>query len=230
MAEKYQFIAFHGWGFDSSFWQSWKDKLSEFGTFQTYDRGYFGEPNYLEWDEDDTLNVLITHSYGLHFLDKTMLERADILIITSGFLYFHPHAAQYKRRSRLIVQEMINQLQRKPEQVVQEFYKNSFAPEKSPEIDFENMNIDLLHKDLERLKESNFNVKLLKKAQKVCILHGSKDRIVSNRKGRRLHNELRGISKYFEIKDAGHAMPFTHATQCTEFVIPEIRNISKIYD
>lgn len=217
-----QFVAFHGWAFDRKFWKPWSRKLSEYGTFQASDRGYFGDPHKVSLDNEGGPVILITHSLGLHFIDKPMFEQADLLIITGGFLYFHPYAAQYKRRSRLVVQEMMNELEVNPEKVLHRFYQNSYAPEPIPNIAFTDIHIELLLNDLRLLQESEMDVEWLKKANKVCILHGSDDQIVPYKKGRQIYNQLQEYSQYFEIKNAGHALPYTHTRQCLEFVIPEI--------
>lgn len=220
-----QFFAFHGWGFDKKFWQTWSDELSKFGSFQAVDRGYFGNPRDMEMKDGDGPVVVIAHSFGLHWLEKSLLEQTDILIIAGGFLYFHPYAAQYKRRSRLVLQEMINELEVNPEKVLTDFYESCFAPEPLPEIDFNVIDHQLLLDDLKKLHDVEIDVELLKKATKVCILHGSKDRIVSNKKGRQIYNQLQEQSQYFEIKNAGHALPLTHNRQCLEFILPEIKQM-----
>lgn len=223
-----QFIAFHGWGFDSRFWQPWKNNLSKYGSFQIYDRGYFHDPQPIEVKDSEDPLVLITHSYGLHWLSESLLQQANMLIITGGFLYFHPYAAQYKRRSRLVVQEMINELEIKPEAVLQDFYENCFAPEEAPIVDFEDMNHQLLLDDLQQLQQSELDAEALKIDGNVCILHGAKDRIVSHKKGRQIYNQLQEQSQYFEIKDAGHALPNTHFRQCIEFITPEINQLREV--
>lgn len=222
-----QFIAFHGWGFAGSDWQDWKDKLSEYGTFQFYDRGYFTGPKEITLSSD-SLTVLISHSFGLHFIEQSLFDQADLLIINSGFLYFHPYTAQYKRRSRLIIQEMINNLEVKPEEVLQEFYENSYAPQNFSGREIEDLNHKLLIDDLQKLQSSEMDTQLLKKVGKICILHGSDDRIVPKRKGREIYTQFGEKSRYFEVKGAGHALPFTHYQQCLDFIIPEIEELIKI--
>lgn len=222
---KCRFIAFHGWGFDRTFWQSWQEQLSEFGTFQAYDRGYFGNPNNIK-ETDNKKTVLITHSFGLHWVKESLLEQTDLLVVCGGFLYFHPYAAQYKRRSRLILQEMINNLEVKPEEVLEKFYKNCFAPESPPKINFDGLNHQLLLDDLRRLQNSTLDQQKLNRADKVCVIHGSDDHIVPNKKGRQIYNQLQQKAQYFEIKAAGHALPKTHCEQSLEFIRPEVAELT----
>ncbi|MDZ7680616.1 MAG: alpha/beta hydrolase [Fodinibius sp.] len=217
-----QFITFHGWAFDRRFWEPWHHHLSELGDFRAYDRGYFGNSQNIEEQTSADKIVLITHSFGLHLVEDWLFEQADLLVICGGFLYFHPYAAQYKRRSRLILQEMINNLEVKPKEVLRKFYQNCYAPQDAPEIAFEGLNQQLLLNDLRRLQNSDLDQQKLKKADKICILHGSDDHIVPNKKGRQIYTQLQRKGQYFEIKDAGHALPSTHHQQCLEFLRPEI--------
>jgi len=222
-----QFIAFHVWAFDRHFWDDWAAELSSYGNVQSFDRGYFGDPNKIEVDNPDDSLILFAHSFGLHLIEEQLFEQADLLIITSGFLYFHPYAAQYKRRSRLIMQEMMKELETNPKEVLHRFYENSFAPDEVPPTDFNDLDHQLLLEDLQRLQDSEMDTELLKKADKVCILHGSKDQIVTYKKGRQIYNQLQQKSQYFEIKNAGHALPKTHHRQCLEFIMPEVEQLMK---
>jgi hypothetical protein len=220
-----RFVAFHGWGFSDFFWEPWADRLSEFGTFESYDRGYFNDPKEVQTLAGPVSTILISHSFGLHLIEEPLFANADLLIILNGFLYFHPYAAQYKRRSRLILQEMINEFEIHPEEVLHKFYKNFFAPEPATDIVIENINHQLLLNDLRKLHDSELDAGLLKKTGKVCILHGADDSIVNKTKGRQIYTQLNYDAQYFEIRDAGHALPFTHHRRCLEFVVPEIETL-----
>lgn len=220
-----RFITFHGWGFDNSFWKAWAKKLSAYGSFLNYDRGYFNEPNEIKTGVGSESTVIIIHSFGLHFVDVELLNQADLLVITGGFLHFHPYAPKYRKRSRLILNQMIDAFENKPEQVLNKFYQNCFAPD---DVSFENSD-DLNHRrlldDLKLLHQSELDVKRLKKAGKICILHGAGDHIVPNNKGRELYAQLGAKAKYFEMKNAGHALPYLYPQQCLEFVEPHIEQV-----
>lgn len=220
-----RFIAFHGWGFSDIFWEPWADRLFEFGAFEAYDRGYFNDPKEVQTLAGPVSTVLICHSFGLHMIDEPLFANADLLIILNGFLYFHPYAAQYKRRSRLILQEMINEFEIHPEEVLEKFYANCYAPQTAPDIEIDNMNHQLLLDDLQILHGNEMDTDLLRKPGKVCVLHGADDAIVNKSKGRQIYTQLNYDAQYFEIRDAGHALPFTHHQRCLEFVIPEIETL-----
>lgn len=221
-----QFTLYHGWGFDSSLWRHWQGALEPLGRFSAYDRGYFKTAKAPRDPDPTEKSVLISHSYGLHWIGEDQLNRADMLIIVSGFLYFHPYAAQYRRRSRLVMQEMINQFEINPEKVLKKFYQNCFAPQAPHETEFQDLDHRLLLEDLQLLQNAELDIDKLKRVDKICILHGYKDQIVPNKKGRQLYTQLQEHSQYFEIKNAGHALPLTHHRQCIEFIKPEIEQLA----
>lgn len=217
-------IAFHGWGFNRDIWKSWGEKLLSLGTFRTYDRGHFNNPEKIT-SSDANHTVLIAHSFGLHWIDEVLFEQTDLLVIIGGFMHFHPFAAQYKRRSRTILQQMINECQVHPEKVLRNFYSNCYAPQEFSRKKIENLNFQLLLDDLKHLNQSKIEAEKLKRADKISIIHGSDDHIVPKAKGREIFNRLPEKSKYFEIKHAGHALPDTHRDQCLGFIKPEIENV-----
>lgn len=224
-------IAFHGWGFGPRCWKPWEADLSKFGRFQTYNRGYFGSGNgEMLSPSKDRQTVLITHSLGLHWIDEALLNSANLLVILGGFLQFHPVAAQYKRRSRTILRQMINQFEVYPEKVLRNFYADCYAPREVENTEIGELNHQLLLDDLESLDESLVKAEKLKNINKICIIHGSDDHIVPKNKGREIFNQLSKNARYFEIKNAGHAIPITHYTQCLEFIYPEIELLKRKVD
>ncbi|HEX6981484.1 MAG TPA: alpha/beta hydrolase [Balneolaceae bacterium] len=220
-----RFFTYHGWGFDSDFWNPWNEFLSSYGPVESYDRGYFNNPRKVELQEHPESVIIVTHSFGLHFVEEKLLGEADLLIITGGFLHFHPDAPQKRKRSRLILQQMIKELEANPEKVLHQFYKNCFSPGNGAIEDLGGFNHQLLLDDLRLLHQSELDIKRLKKADKVCILHGVNDQIVSNQKGRQLDANLGEKSQYFEMKNSGHALPYINHRQCLEFIEPHIEQV-----
>lgn len=215
-------MAYHGWGFSSSIWRNWKAELSQFGSFAAYDRGYFSTEQNSQKPSAQEPIVLLSHSFGLHGIEQSLFQQADLLIIISGFLRFHPVAAQYKRRSRTMLQQMMNEFEIHPEKVLQNYYANCYAPREAPNKSLGKLDHQLLLDDLKWLNRSIIEADKLKKVNKICIIHGSDDHIVPKKKGREIFNQLPEQSQYFEIKKAGHALPVTHSQQCLDFIKPEI--------
>lgn len=220
-------MAFHGWGFDASCWQPWEEILArEKIPLKCAERGYFGASRVVPvFQNSKKLKIILAHSFGLHLCSEEHLSRADVIVVFGGFLNFHPVAAQYRRRSRQVVQQMMNLLEENPQKVIEDFYTNCYAPQQAPDLSREAYNKAFLIEDLKRLNAGEANLRKMKKADKICILHGFKDRIVPRAKGRQLYDVVRGKASYLEVKDAGHALAFTHTEQCWHFIKPEIAEL-----
>jgi pimeloyl-ACP methyl ester carboxylesterase len=224
-------IAFHGWGFGPRCWKYWEANLSSFGTFQAYDRGYFGSSKQdILLPDADQKTVLITHSFGLHWVEKALLDRTDILIVLGGFFRFHPVAAQYRRRSKTVLQQMINQFEVYPEKVLRNFYADCYAPAEAEHREISGLDHQLLLEDLKWLDQSVIEPEKLKNIDKICIIHGSDDHIVPKRKGREIFNQLPMMTRYFELKKAGHAIHVSNRDRCMEFIYPEIALLDQKVD
>jgi pimeloyl-[acyl-carrier protein] methyl ester esterase len=170
--------------------------------------------------------VVLTHSYGLHWCPEEQLRQADILVVVGGFLQFHPHTPQFRKRSKTIVSRMLEELHSDPEKVLNKFWENCYLPEPVPERpDHARMNLMKLIQDLGHLNQHVLSEVILKKIPKICILHGSKDRIVSKQMGRAIYARSYTRARYFEIKEAGHAVPFTQSQRCWSFVEPELEDL-----
>lgn len=219
-------IAYHGWGFDSFCWNQWQEMFGDGIAFKSYERGYFGKAERAPvFMEKKVQKIVMAHSFGLHFCPEIHFSKADLVIIFGGFIQFHPVAAQYRRRSRLVLNQMVNNMKEKPEKVLDEFYKNSFSPQEAPKFSKKDLQKEKLLKDLQLMDTHKIEAGMLKKADKLCILHGSRDAIIHRRKGRELYESFSKKSQYFEIKNAGHALPFTHGKQCWQFIEPELTEL-----
>ncbi|NJO41145.1 MAG: alpha/beta hydrolase [Cyanobacteria bacterium CRU_2_1] len=228
-----EIIAYHGWGFDRTCWYPWKTLLLNKGfRFQLFDRGYFGNESNLTFNlpwqqrleelEIPSKRVILIHSYGLHLCPIEHLQLSDLLIIFSSFREFHPELEPFRRRSKVVLDQMKQQLNKTPEIVLNTFKAKCYHPQLWQPIAHSACNLDLLVQDLEHLGTSSVNIELLQSLPKVIIFHGVDDRIVSIEKGQELFETLEANSDYFEIKGAGHALPFTHLKACWSFIDPFI--------
>lgn len=215
-------IAYHGWGFDRDFWRPMQEQVDESVQWRNFDRGYFGEPQHPVLDSASDISVILTHSFGFHLCDDEALKKADLVAICSGFLTFHPKAAQFRRRSKLVLNEMIKQFDTQPENVLKTFYHNVFHPDRSYELPKSDFNQSLLLRDLKKLDKAERSFPSLKKSAKVCIFQGSDDAIVPKQKGRALYEKFGEQAQYYEIKNCGHALPYTHAEKCWNIISGEI--------
>ena len=213
-------IAYHGWGFDAECWQQLQTGFPDEITWKNFNRGYFGNKNAPAFSDMSAFKVVATHSFGLHHCPPNQLKEADLVIIIAGFLHFHPKAAQFRRRSKLVLNEMISRFEKEPHNVLKTFYRNVFHPRKTFTVPNKELNHSLLLDDLIRLNEADISLPELKKSASVCIFQGTDDAIVPKEKSRGLFERFGKKAQYFEIKNAGHALPITHASKCREILKP----------
>lgn len=217
-----EIITYHGWGFDSRIWQALETGSSGQAEWHHFDRGYFGEDRKPAFSGRDVDKVVITHSFGLHMCPDSVMAEADLLVVFSGFLSFHPAAAQFRRRSKQVVSEMISQFESDPEKVLNVFYRNVFHPQKVYDLPDSPMDADLLLKDLRLLDEQERAMPPVSEQARVLIFHGSDDAIVPKGKGRTLYEQFGEQARYFEIRQAGHALPVTEASRCWQLIEPHL--------
>lgn len=217
--KKYHVLAYHGWGFNPSIWQPLKRELSPYVNFEAANRGYFSDSYLPFWNGSaKTENLLLVHSYGLHWCDQDVLQKADHLVIIGGFLKFHPDTVKEHKRSKLTLRKMQSQFVDAPDKVLKKFYENVFYPYE-PKLDVpENFRHDLLLSDLGDLDRDNRKNADIFDLNSITIIHGAEDQIVSNELARDMYSKLRLRSQYFEIKKAGHGIPFTHSSKIFEIL------------
>lgn len=226
MEYKTECIAYHGWGFGASCWDPWEKILPDRLRFKTFNRGYLnGASINPAFTAKPGKRVIFTHSFGLHLVPPEQFKKVDLVVIFNGFIRFHPQAARFQRRSKLILQQMVKNFREDSGKVLKEFMENVYHPQRPPSGITGSEDEQKLLNDLRALGEVEIAVNRLKNARKICILHGSEDKVVPKIKGRELYNKLHERSTYFEVRDAGHALPFTHTERCWSFIEPELDNL-----
>lgn len=212
-----QVIAYHGWGFDASFWKPLQSQLKSKVQFTAADRGYFSKEKDPEFTPDESsTKIVLTHSFGLHWCPDKVLEQADHLMVLGGFLNFHPSLENENKRSKLVIRQMLSQFVESPETVLEQFYKSSFHPQQNTWEPPESLHHDLLLSDLSNIQQDSQPQQRIFDVDALTILHGSDDLIVPRQTARDMYHSLRYRSQYFEIMNAGHAFPVTHIEKCAE--------------
>lgn len=225
-------IAYHGWGFDHSCWQSWKSVCDRQGiVLHCFDRGYFGAAVSPTFNPSSSCKLILTHSYGLHLCPLKHLHQADLVVILSGFQSFHPSQPTAKRRSQLKLQQMIRQFEHSPKAVLETFWATCYHP-----LPWESdamgmwkdkgdlLNADLLLQDLRDLNTACLDVNSLKNRSKILIIHGASDRITPPDCAQTLCQTL-PTSDYVELPAAGHALPITHLEEIWRSLAPLLQGV-----
>ncbi len=211
MSTHLEIAAVHGWGFDRSCWDGWRQEWKGRARFSAADRGYFGTPGEAGWGaEPSGTRILLVHSMGLLFCPPHLLERADVVVLFSCFLRFHPEDGS-AARSRRVVERMRRRLRLRPDSVLTDFWERCGtvrAPAPSQP------SVGRLHDDLELLDRGRAHPDRMRHARSILVLHGRRDRIVPEASGKRLHAALPERARFSAVEGAGHALPFTHMGAC----------------
>lgn len=227
---KYNVLAYHGWGFDDSVWQHLQDKYQPLLQMNCARRGYFSNALQPAWpNEEGTENLLLVHSYGLHWCGKEILENTDHLVMISSFLNFHPGKKKEYKRSKLMLRKMLAQFVDAPHKVLENYYERAFYPLEPQYRAPTTLNHDLLLSDLSDLDKDNRKNAHVFDMNSITIIHGADDQIVNNELARDMYKKLRLRSQYFEIKKGGHALPFTHSSKIIE-ILNSLFNFKKLSD
>jgi hypothetical protein len=249
MSYRTEILAQHGWAFESSVWDCWREFLPDGWQFSAFDRGYFlsqeqkNAGKFLRatlpaWNGagisdralsarnfSQGLKILTAHSFGLHCLPIQLIEEADLLVIISGFEAFHASENAVSRRA---VQRMLVRLESDYRVVLNDFYSASFGGAVpafvSPGRD-RNCDLELLSSDLRQLDSGRVSMDGLRLATSVLILHGEQDSIVPVERARSLHERLPG-SQFLVRPGAGHALPFAHPEWCLQQIVAALPHLS----
>lgn len=214
-------IAYHGWGLSGDAWQPWHKLFSDEIQFDSADRGYFGKPFTPIFNPACSKKIVFAHSFGLHWCDQSLLREADILVLFSSFLKYHPESKKQEQNSILKLRQMMGRFVEKPEEVLQTFYKDVYHPNKPLPIPEGSLNHELLLEDLSLLHTSEISLQTLHQIPFIKIFHGSEDKVIPKKSARDLYHQLRHRSQYYEILQKGHSLPYTDADSCYPILKPE---------
>ncbi|MBF0227126.1 MAG: alpha/beta hydrolase [Desulfobacterales bacterium] len=181
------------------------------------DRGYFyGQTTNFSFPLN-TIDVLICHSLGLHFIPEDVLIGTRLLVLFGCFKYFHSEEKKESKLSKKIVNAMIKGLKTNPYNLLKEFYTNAYFPDEFENHLNSNVNHLKLMDDLIFLNNNKFNIEPLKVIPKILIFHGKEDIIVNQSKSIELHESLNN-SNLVIFEKGGHALPFTHVSECWDII------------
>ncbi|MGN8226497.1 hypothetical protein [Gracilimonas sp. BCB1] len=213
-----EIIAYHGWGFDSTFWNNWPAILPHNVLFKTADKGYFLDEKHPKFSGSSKHKALFLHSYGLHWCPQEHIEQATCIVIFNGFRCFHPDDGSQRSESRKALQSMISGFENNPKDVLQAFWKNVFHPHKNKYIRKGKFDKDLLVKDLKQMDTGSFNIQNLQNGKPIISLDGGSDKVLTNNRGKSFTEITEGNAVYHFIKKAGHGLPATHHQECWSFI------------
>lgn len=207
--------AFHGWGFDALFWDNFKSLIPPEIVFKTADRGYFGNGSIPDFENESTYKLLMTHSYGLHWVPVDKYQEYEVIIIINGFDDFLSSDLIKRKKEERVLKRMIHQFEKSPKSVLSLFYENCFNPEKSTFQTQVNFNHELLLSDLTQLLSTK--IKFDPSLYKMISIDGEKDIIKSVSINKQLGSEYFS-NQMLTIQNAGHAIPIVNSSECWSFL------------
>lgn len=213
-----EIILQHGWGFDGTIWQDWCHELEQLPDCEVSigERGYYGRPLACpEFSQKAEARILITHSLGLHLVPQETLKKANALIMLGGFLRFHPSEQLAGKRSKRVTKAMLEKLKDAPDTVLADFMNNCYSdrPAQTPLLLESIQDKERLESDLRLLDTCDMESELLQPIPSIMIMHGWVDAIVPYSNAIIMHQLFPG-SKLISFREAGHALPFSHANEC----------------
>jgi pimeloyl-[acyl-carrier protein] methyl ester esterase len=227
--QRIEAIAYHGWGFDRHCWEPWVQRFATIGvTLRAADRGYFGAEQSWEFGPA-SYNILVTHSYGLHWCPAAQRRSADLLICLAGFAAFHPEEGAAGRRSRRLMARMLAAFETEPAAVLEEFWRNCLDPEADRDIEDSSLTRPnlamadwaLLDRDLRHLDRCQLDPQVPLPRRSI-IVHGSADRIVPLQQGQFLA-EL-SQAHWIELADSSHGFPVCDLDRTWAAIEPLLRS------
>lgn len=210
-----EILAFHGWGFDNTFWDPWKKVLPKGILLKPADRGYFGGEFNPEYSGNAQKKVLFLHSFGVHWCPQELFEEADLIVVFNGFNSFHPIGRREKSRSKKVLSLMVKQFKQNPKTVLKAFRDNCFYPEVVSTLDLSWMNTTRLLTDLTSLHKTKLKLQKNNTANWV-ILDSEKDKIVPGNRGRELVPKTPIL--YNNFNEFGHALANVNILECWSYM------------
>lgn len=214
-AKKYHIIFQHGWGLPPELWKPWENYLPDASKIIYNSRGYFASPTPDKTFDTSFFNIAVCHSLGCHLISENTLKNTDLLVIFGGFKHFHGDGGLTSKRSHKVIDIMLEQLKERPLEVIKNFQLKCGLTETTG---FNNLNIELLIKDLTFLNKNDLNLKPFDNIPKILIFHGKKDKIVPIKRAELLHEKLKK-SELIIYNETGHGLPFTHTKACIQDIM-----------
>lgn len=218
MEKKLEILAYHGWGFDSSFWEPISKILPTKIELKSANRGYTGKAFHPRFDADTKHRVVFTHSFGLHWCNSAVLSKADLLVIFNGFGDFHPEEEKLRKISTKGLERMISGFEISPRSILEGFYRNCFNSEDHvPDIPTD-YNSETLLEDLRQLRSTRFPLIDLDFGSTMVALDGGQDKILLSPRGEQITASHYHKKFVHVFEDEGHALPFTNPQDCWSYL------------
>jgi len=207
-------IFFPGWGIEAG-------QYPDYGQEEIVDYGFFANSTVFDFTKPaiPDAEIIIGHSLGACLALQSTLNSSNLkaLILFSPFAKFTATEDNPAGQPAKGIRAMMMFLKMSPKKVLQQFYQQLYAPEKSLIEIPETVNKPQLAIGLGLLLKVDLRPDLAKIEIPVLIIQGQEDRIVKPCLAENLAEKLPKAELHL-FENAGHALPFTHTTECRELI------------
>ena len=164
--------------------------------------------------------VFIAHSLGTLTALRIshMSPRCGVFVLMGGFARFASAEGYPGGKAESGINMMLGMLNLASGTVLKKFHEGMYSPAEPPAwCACSKPDIRRLAAGLECLKAVDLRDTLKGIRNKTLVVHGDSDKIVSPELGEYLASHIPGAELHM-IRGAGHALPFTHASECLELI------------
>lgn len=217
MKRKVEIIAYHGWGMNAHFWDSWDELFDDHVTFKKYDRGYFSEPETPAFSDPEAIRVLFVQGFGMHLVSPSDWYNAHVVVLFSTFNNLKD-IMKGGRKVETVVTSLQAEIKNRAYYTLELFWDAMYkADEKLVNIDdFEIRDKELLSGDLDAYYQNLVNSVPIKPKAKVLLYETEYDEISNFTQLQQMKKLFGKVHYYKRFEIVGHAYPFTHAKECFE--------------
>ncbi len=216
-----EIIAMHGWGNDSSRWDSWQKEFKKDNwIWQNAERGYGNlTPAMPRWrkelNSDHHKRVLICHSLGSHLIEKEIIKQATHVVLLNSFSRFIPKGKE-NRSTKIAIEGMRQSFGTQKEiSMIENFLKKAAMPNTASPISTNSIvnkinkeGREKLQGDLEILSKTIALPNGFPKRSVVLVVNAKNDYIVPKSTQAELINDLlkhlASPPTIWNINGAGH--------------------------
>lgn len=203
-----RFLFVHGWGFDQNFWELTRKSMGAHEG-DSLDFGYFGKEE-LDYDWSRPF-IAVGHSLGFLWLLRQPLDACIRLISINGFSRFFADPDWSLGVPQRVTKRMRLALRIDPEKTLHQFYDRL----KISDFSQKQYNISALDRGLEWLMTQDNRDVVKKHAEKIAVLAGNSDPIVSTSLTESCFSAFTSI----HWKEKGqHLLPITEPDACAHFI------------
>ena len=214
----------HGWGFDKSFWFPAAKYVKQNNLVRSLfyiDLNFFDSNSKNTINTNSTINIFVTHSYGLHWFLEKKIDCVGLLNFFSA-----PSFIDYQKnpkKAKIYLDLMIKKFEKSPHFVLKEFYKNCGVTKNKF---IKKINTKKLLKSLKDLRLKNYKDDFLYLSDKILNVFATDDQIF-DLSIQKFDSLMSFKKKYMFVKSNNHAYPYLQPKETAIIINNYLKNLRK---